>query len=148
MPFRVLTRADCPVSPTNVTNTGGQIALWRLTDPLQVTLRHKHQANSERTVGASTKLQLSWNKLVTTQHCLEWLMLVYTRITHSRQCCNYLQNGTWTFCIICIFSSSSLFTSASTLNQVACCWHVNEYVGNRKCYDFRQLCYFYTRWNG
>jgi len=37
--------------------------------------------------GASTKLQLSWNKLVTT--CLEWVMLVYTRITHSRQCCNY-----------------------------------------------------------
>ena len=27
VPFRVITRADCPVSPTNVTNTGGQIAL-------------------------------------------------------------------------------------------------------------------------
>jgi len=32
LPFRVLTRADCPVSPTNATNTGGQIALWRLID--------------------------------------------------------------------------------------------------------------------
>ena len=27
LPFPVLTRADCPVSPTNATNTGGQIAL-------------------------------------------------------------------------------------------------------------------------
>jgi len=26
-PFRVFTRADCPVSPTNATNTGGQITL-------------------------------------------------------------------------------------------------------------------------
>jgi len=59
LPFRVLTRADCPVSPTNA--TGGQVdkwtdhadqRLWRLTDRLQVTLtRHKQQANSERTVG-------------------------------------------------------------------------------------------------
>jgi len=29
VPFRVITRADCSVSPTNVTNTCGQIALWR-----------------------------------------------------------------------------------------------------------------------
>jgi len=59
LPFRILTRADCPVSPTNA--TGGQVdkwtdhadqRLWRLTDRLQVTLtRHKQQANSERTVG-------------------------------------------------------------------------------------------------
>ena len=50
------------------TNTGGQIALWRLTDRLQVTLtRHKQQASSERTVGRFDQtIQLSWNKLVTT----------------------------------------------------------------------------------
>ena len=51
LPFRV-TRADCSASPTNATNTGGQIALWRLTDRLQVILsRHKQQASSQRNVG-------------------------------------------------------------------------------------------------
>jgi len=88
LPLRVLTRADCPVSLTNATNTGGQIALWRLTDRLQVTLtRHKQQASLNELSGALTKLQLSWNNLFTT--LLELVMLVYTRITHFRQCCNY-----------------------------------------------------------
>ena len=115
LPFRVLTRADC--SCHNATNTGGQIALWRLTDRLQVTLtRHKQQAIADsywrirgftamryinrlftylftyksavnEQSGASTKLQLSWNKLITTLSGVAYAR--YTRTTHSRQCCNY-----------------------------------------------------------
>ena len=86
--FRVLTRADCTVSPTN--STGGQIALTRGCDACKWPLtRHKRQATS-RTVGRNSRAlwQPSWNKIVTTR--LEWVILVYTRITHSRPCCNYL----------------------------------------------------------
>ena len=53
LPFRILTRADCPVSPTN--SAGGQIALTRgcdawLIDCKWPLTRHKQQANN-RTVG-------------------------------------------------------------------------------------------------
>jgi len=86
--FSRSSRADCPVSPTNATSTGGQIALWRLIDCKWPLTRHKQQATS-RTVGRNSHAlrQLSWNKIVTTLSGVGYAR--YTRITHSRQCCNY-----------------------------------------------------------
>ena len=86
--FRVLTRADCTVSPTN--STGGQIALTRGCDACKWPLtRHKKQATS-RTLGrnSQTLRQPSWNKIVTTRYGVGYAR--YTRITHSIPCCNYL----------------------------------------------------------
>jgi len=69
LPFRVLTRTDCPVSPNNA--TGGQIVLTRGCDAWLIDCKWPlPDINSKPTLneqsGASTKLQLSWKKLVTT----------------------------------------------------------------------------------
>ena len=75
LPFRVLTRADCPVSPTNA--TGGQIDRSRWPEavtPDWSTASDPYSKPAVKQSGTSTKQQLSW------------LMLIYTRITHSRQC--------------------------------------------------------------